>query len=140
MSLAVIAALFSTVVLLFITAYFILGSIPLLVLKHDTPRDARFVRSFFHMYYVVAVAAASIAAISYVAVGRLLLAAGAAALALLALGLRKMIIPRMDALGNRIRSRKADVISGFRKTHLTAIAINIVQLAVIVWALVTARL
>ena len=37
-----IAALFFTVVLLVMTTYFIMGSIPLLVLKHDTPLDARF--------------------------------------------------------------------------------------------------
>ena len=62
-----IAALVFTVALLVTTAYFIMGSIPLLILKHDTPVD-------------------------------------------------------------------------FRKTHVTAITINVAQLVAIVWALVASHL
>lgn len=51
MSAALIAALFFTVALLVTTLYLILGAIPLLVLKHDTLLDARFVRGFFNLYY-----------------------------------------------------------------------------------------
>ena len=39
-------ALFFTVVLLAVTTYFLLGSVPLLTLKHDNPIDARFIKSF----------------------------------------------------------------------------------------------
>eukprot|EP01041_Mallomonas_annulata_P019726 gene19726-39184_t len=48
------AALLSTVALLAVTAYFLLGSVPLLVLKHDNPMDARFIRSFYITYYRLA--------------------------------------------------------------------------------------
>jgi hypothetical protein len=137
---AMIAALFFTVALLVTTLYFILGSIPLLVLKHDTPLDARFIRAFFNIYYVAALATASATAISYAFAGRLGLATGAAALALLAVVLRKMIIPKMDALGARIQSNSTDAIPGFRRTHISAIAINIAQLVAIVWSLTAARL
>lgn len=65
MSSALIAAMFFTVALLVTTAYFITGSIPLLVIKHDTPLDARFVRGFFHVYYVCAFATASATAIRF---------------------------------------------------------------------------
>ncbi len=140
MSAAMIAALFFTVALLVTTGYFILGSIPLLVLKHDTPLDARFVRAFFNIYYVAAVVTASATAISYAFAGRPGLAAGAAALALLAVVLRKKVIPKMDALGAQIQSNYMDAIPGFRKTHITAIAINILQLAAIVWSLSVSRL
>src|SRR5258705_13287038 len=102
MSLAMIVALFFTLALLVTTAYFIMGSIPLLVLKHDTPLDARFVRGFFNIYYVAAVATASATSISFAFAGRLALASGAAALALLAAVLRKKVIPKMDALGAQI--------------------------------------
>ena len=51
---ALIAALFFTVALLVTHAYFLLGSVPLLILKHDTPMDASFVRSFFNTYYLAA--------------------------------------------------------------------------------------
>jgi hypothetical protein len=135
-----IAALFFTVVLLVTTAYFILGSIPLLVLKHDTPLDARFVRSFFNVYYRIAVLSAGATSISYAFAGYPILALGAAGLAVLAVLLRQQIIPKMDALGAEIQGNPMDAIPGFRKMHVTAIAINIAQLIVIVWSLVTARL
>ena len=89
MSAAMIAALFFTVALLVTTTYFILGSIPLLVLKHDTPLDAHFVRGFFNIYYRAAVVTAGATSISYAFAGRPALATGAAALALLAVFLRK---------------------------------------------------
>ena len=140
MSAAMIVALFFTVALLVTTAYFILGSIPLLVLKHDTPLDARFVRGFFNNYYVAAVFTAGATSISYAVAGRPVLATGAAVLALLAVVLRKKVIPKMDALGAQIQSNYMDAIPGFRRTHITAITINIVQLAVIVWSLTASRL
>jgi hypothetical protein len=136
---AMITALFFTVVLLVVTGYFILGSIPLLVLKHDTPLDARFVRGFFNVYYKGAVLSAAATAISYGVASRPLLAAGAAGLAVLAIVLRRMIIPKMDALGTDIQANPMDAIPGFRRTHVTAILINIVQLGVIVWGLTTLR-
>jgi hypothetical protein len=140
MPIAMIAALFFTVALLVTTAYFILGSSPLLVLKHDTPMDARFVRGFFNIYYVAAIATASATALSYALAGRFALAAGAAGLAALAYVLRRKVIPTMDAHGARIQSQPVDGIPGFRRTHLTAIVINIAQLAVIVWSLTAAPL
>jgi hypothetical protein len=137
MSAAMIAALVFTVALFVTTAYFIMGGIPLLILKHDTPLDARFVRNFFNLYYVAAVITASATAISYAFAGRLGLAAGAAGLAALAVVLRRQVIPKMDALGARIQADFMDAIPGFRRTHLTAIVINIVQLVAIVWSLTT---
>lgn len=136
MSAAIIASMFFTVVLLVITAYFIMGSIPLLILRHDTPLDARFVRGFFNTYYLGAFGAATATSISYAIAGRAIVAAGAAGLALIAVALRRAVIPRMDALGTRIQADFMDAIPGFRKLHLSAILINIAQLAVIVWSLV----
>jgi hypothetical protein len=136
---AMIAALFFTVALLATTAYFIMGSIPLLVLKHDTPLDARFVRGFFNIYYVMAIVTASATSISYAFAGHVAIATGAAALALLAAAVRRKVIPKMDALGAQIQSDCMAAISGFRRTHLVAIAINIVQLVAIVWCLIALR-
>ena len=130
------AALFFTVALLVVTAYFLLGSIPLLVLKHDTPMDSRFVRGFFNTYYLAAMFTASATAVSYAVAGRPVLAAGAAALALVAAFLRRRIIPLMDSLRAGIEVSGTDAIPGFRRIHVTAIAVNVVQLFVIVWSLV----
>lgn len=136
MSAAMFAALFFTVALLVTTAYFIMGSIPLLVLKHDTPLDARFVRGFFNIYYRAAFVTAAATAISFAFAGRPGLAVGAAALALIAIALRKKVIPKMDALGAQIQSNYMDAIPGFRRTHITAILINLAQLVAIVWSLI----
>lgn len=137
MSAAMFAALCFTVALLVTTAYFIMGSIPLLVLKHDTPLDARFVRGFFNIYYVAAFVTATATAISFAFAGRPGLAAGAAALAVIAVALRRKIIPKMDSLGAQIQSNYMDAIPGFRRTHITAILINVAQLVAIVWSLTT---
>ena len=136
MSAAMFAALFFTVALLVTTAYFIMGSIPLLILKHDTPLDARFVRGFFNVYYVAAFITAAATAISYAFASRPGVALGAAVLALIAVVLRNRIIPKMDALGAQIQVDYMNAIPGFRRTHVTAIVINIVQLVAIVWSLV----
>ena len=135
MSGAIIAALFFTVALLVTTAYFIMGSIPLLVLKHDTPLDARFVRGFFNIYYVAAFITASATSISYLIAGRLGVALGAAALAAVAVVLRRMVIPKMDALGAKMETNYMESIPGFRRLHVAAILVNIAQLAAIVWSL-----
>lgn len=140
MSIALIAALVCTVALLVTTAYFIMGSIPLLVLKHDTPLDSRFVRGFFNIYYMAAVFTAGATALCYALAGYALLATGAAVLALLALVLRQKVIPTMDALGAQIQSNVMEAIPGFRRTHATAIAISLAQLVAIVWSLVALRL
>ena len=51
LSSALYASFFFTVALLVTTAYFLMGGLPLLTLKHDTPLHARFVRGFFDVYY-----------------------------------------------------------------------------------------
>ena len=136
MSAALIAALFFTVALLVTTAYFLLGSVPLLVLTHDTPLDSRFVRGFFNTYYLAAMFTAGAAAVSYALAARFGFAAGAAGLALLATVLRGRVIPKMDALGSQIQVSGTDAIRSFRRTHLSAILLNLAQLVLIVWTLV----
>ena len=136
MSAALIAALFFTVALLVTHAYFLLGSVPLLILKHDTPLDSRFVRGFFNTYYSASLFTASATAASYALAGRLAFAAGAAALALLAAILRRKVIPKMDSLRPQIEVSEASAIPAFRRIHVAAILINLAQLALIVWTLI----
>lgn len=137
MPITLIAPMFFTVALLVATGYFLVGSIPLLILKHDTPLDSRFVRGFFNTYYLTARFTAIGAAVSYAFAGMLLFAAGAAALALLAIFLRGKVIPKMDVLRAQIHIDRPDAISGFRRMHLFALLINMVQLVLIVWVLIS---
>lgn len=97
-------ALFFTVALLAVTAYFLLGSVPLLVLKHDNPVDARFIRSFYLTYYRIALVAAVGTAISYALAGRPAFAAGAGGIAALTLVLRGKFIPMMDHFSATFRA------------------------------------
>ncbi len=135
MSAALIAALIFTVALLVTTAYFLMGSVPLLILKHDTVLEARFVRGFFNTYYLAAMFTAGATAVSYAFAGRSVFAAGAAAIALLAALLRRRVIPKMDSLQARIHTIGVDAVPEFRRLHAIAIAINLAQLVVIVWSL-----
>ena len=136
MSAALIAALVATVALLVITAYFLLGSVPLLVLRHDTPLDARFIRGFYSAYFSGATVSASATAVGYAFAAQTGYAAGAAALALLAFLLRRTVIPKMDALRALIAVTEPGAIAGFRRLHVTAILINTAQLVLIVWSLI----
>jgi len=127
------AALFFTVVLLVTTAYFLMGGLPLLILAHDTPVDGRFIRRFFEIYYQAALFAATGAALSYALWGRLGFALGTAAIAALALQLRRRILPAMANLGAQIQAQDTQAIRNFRKVHSTALLVNLVQLVALVW-------
>jgi hypothetical protein len=122
-----------TVALLVFTAYFLLGGLPLLVLKHDVPLDARFVRAFFNVYYKVAFWAAVGAAVSYAVWGRFAIALGAAAIAVVVAILRKHFLTAMEAVGARIEGSDAGPIQRFRRMHGAALLINVVVLVVLVW-------
>ena len=122
-----------TVALLVFTAYFLLGGLPLLVLKHDVPLDARFIRAFFNVYYKVAFWAAVGAAVSYALWGRVVFAAGAAAIAVLVTVLRKHFLDAMEQVGARIEGSDAEPIRRFRRMHGAALVINVALLVVLVW-------
>ncbi|WP_342130749.1 hypothetical protein [Hydrogenophaga sp. OTU3427] len=122
-----------TVALLVITTYFLLGGLPLLVLKHDEPLDARFVRSFFNLYYKVAFWAALGAALSYGLWGQFAFAFGAAALATVTVALRRRFLPTMLQLGSQIESNTDGAVQRFRRVHGLALLVNLAQLVVLVW-------
>jgi hypothetical protein len=128
-------ALFFTVILLAVTAYFLLGSVPLLVLKHDNPVDASFIRSFYITYYRVALVAAVGTVVCYALAGRSMLALGAAGIAALTLLLRARFIPMMAHLAPQIQANEALAIPAFRQLHKSAILINTGQLLAILGSL-----
>ena len=133
MSFALYPAFFFTVALLVTTAYFLLGGLPLLILKHDVPLDAKFIRAFFNVYYKCAFWAAFGACTSYALWGRLGFALGAAALAVIAVLLRRQLLPAMQELGGQIEANADGAIRRFRRAHAMALLVNLAQLVVIVW-------
>jgi hypothetical protein len=125
MSAAPIAALFFTVVMLVTTAYFLMGSVPLLILKHGTPLDARFVRDFFDTFYRAAMVTASASAGGRCDRAR---AAGRPP--------RRKIIPAMDSFRAQIQDSEASAIQTFRRIHIAAVVVNLAQLVANVWSLI----
>ncbi|MFZ4478819.1 MAG: hypothetical protein ACOYNZ_02880 [Rhodoferax sp.] len=129
------AALFSTIPLLLCMGYFFMGSLPLLVLKHDTPTDSRFIRGFFNTYYIGVVCTATVPMISCALVGQAALSATMAAIVALALFLRKAVLSHMDGLRIRIENADSTAATDFRQIHIAGMVLNFVQLAVLVWGL-----
>ena len=140
MSVTLLVALIITAALLAITAYSVMGSLPLLILKHDTPTDSSFIRSFFNMYYFAAILTAAAAGVSYVFASRPVFAVGAAALALILGWMRFKVIAKMDSLRKRLLSNDSAAIAAFRRLHLTVITVNLAQLILVAWCLVSISL
>jgi hypothetical protein len=128
-------ALLLTVLLLAVTTYFLLGSIPLLLLKHDNPIDGRFIRAFYITYFRIAISVAVTTVLSYWMASRFTLALGASGVTLLTLFLRGRLIPMMDRLNAQIYDRHVVAIPEFRKVHKSAIHINVLQLLMILGGL-----
>ncbi|MBV7431403.1 MULTISPECIES: hypothetical protein [unclassified Acidovorax] len=133
---AIYAAFFFTVAMLVTTAYFLLGGLPLLILQHDEPLDARFVRGFFNVYYKAAFWVALCASASYALWGQWAYAAGAAAMAAVSTALRKRLVPAMQQLGSQIEARNGGAVQRFRRVHAIALLVNLAQLVVLVWGLI----
>jgi hypothetical protein len=135
MAAAIYPAMFFTVAMLVTTAYFILGGLPLLILQHDTPVDARFVRSFFNVYYKAAMVAAVGACISFALWGRPGFALACALLAVVAVALRRVLLPLMQQHEADIQRAGASAVDRFRRVHGAALLFNVGQLVAIVWGI-----
>jgi len=133
---AAYGAVFFTVILLVVTAYFLMGGLPLLILKHDVPLDARFIRGFFNVYYRASFWAALGACACFGLWGRLGFAAEAAAIALVAVLLRQRLLPVMQTLGHAIEANDETAIRRFRRVHAAALLITFAQLVLIVWGVI----
>src|SRR5262245_20248640 len=93
-------AFFSSVALLFALLVFTLASVPLLVLGHDTPLDARVIRRLFSLGYLAIAILAAACAVTYAIGMQAPFAAAVACVAVIALAMRRWVLQRMDALAN----------------------------------------
>lgn len=126
------AAFVFTVALIASTAYFLMGGLPLLVLEHDIALDARFIRSFFNVYFRVSFWTSLGACISFALWGRPAFAAGAALIVAGSLVLRRRLLAAMQRLGEQIAAGEASAIGNFRRVHATVLSVNLVQLVAVV--------
>jgi hypothetical protein len=135
-----VLALAATVILLVFMGYFMLGSLPLLVLKHDTPMDARFIRGFFHLYYRAVLFAAVAASVAWGFAGQPFFCVGMAVLATVVFIAWRMVLPRMDALRETMTPEDNDGIARFRRLHGAGMALNAGQLVMVAGSLLLLRL
>lgn len=133
-------ALVSTVLLLMSMAFFLLGTIPLLILKHNEPMDSRVVRQVFHYCYRIVTVFALAACLGQSLMDHTMLAVTAGCIALLALVLHRLVLERMDAHRTTMHTGDQVALRRFRQTHVTGIALNAMQLATIGWVLTQSQL
>ena len=131
----IVMALIPTVLLLVWMGFFMMGSLPLLVLKHDTPLDSRFIRGLFNVYYLAVMLTGGAAALGYAWTAKPAFALGMACIATLAFALRRwLVIPRMDLLRDLIPASDTAIFR-FRRLHIVGMMLNVAELATVAWAL-----
>ena len=112
--------------------FFMMGSLPLLILKHDTPVDSRFIRGLFNLYYMAIMATGIVGALQRrlrrtrrrrprdsAPSRRSASRAGIGSIA------------RMDAVRSTITADDARAIRRFRRLHIAGMLLNVVMLAVV---------
>lgn len=133
-----VAPFVTIVILLVWMGFFMFGSLPLMILKHDTPLDARFIRGLFDVYYKAVLVTAAAGLLANAIAGRAALAIGMAAIALIALWSRRSILARMDQLRAVMTATDAARIRQFRMLHTWGMVLNVTQLAAVCVGLVKA--
>jgi hypothetical protein len=124
-----ILALISAVVLLVWMGFFMMGSLPLLVLKHDTPLDSRFIRGLFNLYYVAILATGIVGAASAAIAGRAAAALGLGFVAAVGFAGRHWFIARMDLVRSTMTADDSLAIRKFRRLHIVGMLLNVLLLA-----------
>ncbi len=133
-------ALVSTVFMLMSMAFFLLGTIPLLILKHKEPMDSRVVRQVFHYCYRLVTVFALSASLGQGLMNHTLLSVTALCIAVLAVVLHRVVLQRMDAHRVTMHTGDAVALRRFRQTHVAGIALNAMQLGAVGWALTQSQL
>jgi hypothetical protein len=123
-----IVALISTVAMLILMGFFMMGSLPLLILKHDTPLDARFIRGLFNLYYLALMVTATVGALCYALVDQFVIAVALACVGAWGLAGRHWFVGGMDAVRSRMTPDDAAAIRRFRQLHVAGMVLNVALL------------
>jgi hypothetical protein len=119
------------VLLLVWMGFFMLGSLPLMILKHDTPLDARFIRGLFDVYYKAVMVAAAAGTLAHALAHRPVTTVGMATVGVVAFWSRSFILTRMDRLRASMTATDTAGIRRFRVLHVLGMVLNFVQLIAI---------
>ena len=128
-------ALLGTVGLLASQGFFLLGTLPLLILKHDTPTDSWFIRGVFNTCYLVVIGIASLVAVCFAVVNQWLFCAGVAAFALTVFAIRLGILAKMDRVRDRLAEHNPVAAKQFRRIHIAGMLLNASLLATVTWTM-----
>ena len=115
--------------------YFLLGGLPLLILKYDDPSDSRLVRGFFDVHYKALMTIAVFGALSAAFSDRRLLAVAIGCIVVAGFTARRVIVSRMDQLRKTMSATDAAAIRSFRRLHINGMVLNVFLLAGFVSAL-----
>jgi len=126
-----LAPLATLVLLLVWMGFFMLGSLPLMILKHDTPLDARFIRGLFDVYYKAVMVCAAAGTLAYALTKRADMTGALAVVAVIAFCSRRAILSRMDRLRATMTANDTAGIRQFRRLHVLGMVLNVVQLLTI---------
>jgi hypothetical protein len=129
--LASYAAFATTVILLVWMGFFTLGSLPLMILKHDTLLDARFIRGLFDVYYKAVKVTASAGMLAAALAHRPFSFCVMAVVAVVAFFSSRSVLPRMDRLRARDEPMEPPAVRRFRELHVVGMALNFAQLMAI---------
>jgi hypothetical protein len=111
--------------------FFMLGSLPLMILKHDTPLDARVIRGLFDVYYKAVMVVAAAGTLAHALARRPVTTVGMAIVGVVAFCSRSFILARMDRLRASMSATDAAGIRRFRELHVLGMVLNFVQLIAI---------
>src|SRR5262245_58441880 len=115
--------------------FFMLASPPLLILKHDTPVDGRFIRGLFNVYYLSVITIASIGAAGCALMGHHTVALAMGGLVAFVFAVRRWVLSSMDTLRGAIARGDSMAVPRFRRLHIAGMALNVLQLGTVAWGL-----
>jgi len=130
-----IVALIATIVLLVWMGFFMMGSLPLLILKHDTPVDSRFIRGLFNVYYLAIMAAAAVGALSSALAQRFIIALALSCVGGIGFAGRAWFVSRMDIVRSTMTADDSAAIRQFRRLHIAGMLLNVALLAAVCFGL-----
>ena len=128
-------ALVSTVLLLMSLGFSVLGTTPLLVLKHLQPMDSRVIRQVFHYCYRIIAVIALAACLGNALENRMGLSVYTGMMALWVLVLHRWMLARMDALRTLMQAGASDAVRRFRFVHALGVLMNMALFALAIGAI-----
>jgi hypothetical protein len=127
--------LLSIVVVLFPMGAFMLASPTLLILKHDTALDGRFIRGLFNLYYNSVITLAAVVAAACAVLSQAAIAVAMGTLVVVVFGIRRWVISNMDKLRDAINRGEPMAVSRFRRLHVAGMIVNVAQLGTVAWGM-----